>query len=78
MTREELYIEALEDSKSILIERGGYHSVISGRYKIIKDLNTQKIKVMSTIGDYYEESEIEFFLKNGWRNGINKLNLEKK
>ena len=33
---------------------------------------------MSTIGDYYEESEIEFFLKNGWRNGINKLNLEKK
>ena len=44
MTREELYIEALEDSKSILIERGGYHSVISGGYKIIKDLNTQKNK----------------------------------
>lgn len=77
MTTEELYLEALLDRKSILIERGGYHSIVSGGYKIIKDLNINNIRVVKRRGDYYEEFDSDILLKNGWRKGINMLNSEK-
>ena len=69
---EDIFKQALTDTKSAKIIENGYKSVSLLDVKIIKDDYTHKVEILNTSKSYYvhvPESVEEIFQQYGWRYG---------
>ncbi len=69
---EDIFKQALTDTKSAKIIENGYQSVSLLDVKIIKDDYTHKVEILNTSKSYYvhvPESVEEIFQQYGWRYG---------
>ena len=69
---EDIFKQALTDTKSAKIIENGYQSVSLLDVKIIKDDYTHKVEILNTSKSYYvhvPESAEEIFQQYGWRYG---------
>ena len=75
---EEIFKQALIDSKSAKLIGNGYQSLSLQDVKIIKDDYTHKIEILNTSKRYYvpiSNSLIEVFKEYGWKCGVDVVTL---
>ena len=79
-TLEEIFIEAVNDRNSAIVDGDGYEARLLYGIRISRDNKTQEIVLedSSSSGDYYNELSDEYyqvFLDNSWKYGVYVLSL---